>query len=274
MTAGATRDGSAPDGTAPDGSAPDGSAPDAGPSLAFLVDYDGTICRVDVLDVMLAEHGRPGWKAIDDLYMDGTIGSRTDLVELLPYLPADPAPLYATAERQQHDETFPAFVERARAVGADLEVVSDGYGFHVGHNLARIGVPDVPIMTARLTWSEAGPTLEFPAGDPACHVCGTCKRRRVLAHQARGRHVAFVGDGMSDRYAAAYADTVFAKDRLVDVCTAAGIPFVPWRDFDDVSAWLAAVVADPGRLEPPRARPFICGAEVWGPGRTTLPPGY
>jgi 2-hydroxy-3-keto-5-methylthiopentenyl-1-phosphate phosphatase len=241
--------------------------------LVFLVDYDGTICRVDVLDVILAEHARPGWRAFDDAYMAGTIGSRTNLVELLPFLPADPAPLYATAERQPHDETFPPFVGDARAAGAHLEVVSDGYGFHVGHNLARIGVPDLPITTARLTWTADGPTLDFPGGDPDCHVCGTCKRGRVLAHQARGRHVAFVGDGMSDRYAAAYADTVFAKDRLVDECEAAGIPYAHWESFDDVSAWLAAVVADPGSLAPPRTRPFICGAEVWGPGRTTLPPG-
>ena len=260
MTMGASDGGAVPDG-------------DALP-LAFLVDYDGTICRVDVLGVILAEHARPGWEAFDDAYMAGTIGSRTNLIELLPFLPVDPALLYATAERQPHDETFPSFVDDARAAGASVEVVSDGYGFHVAHNLARIGLPDLPITTSRLAWTQGVPTLDFPGGDPECLVCGTCKRARVLAHQAQGRHVAFVGDGMSDRYAAAHADTVFAKDRLVDVCEAAAIPFVPWETFDDVSAWLATVVADPGSLAATRARPFICGAEVWGPGRTTLPPGY
>jgi 2-hydroxy-3-keto-5-methylthiopentenyl-1-phosphate phosphatase len=243
-----------------------------GPALAFLIDYDGTICRADVLARILVEDARPGWEMIDGAYMDGTLGSRTNLLGLLPYLPTDPRTLYATAERQPHDPTFAPFVDRARAAGADLEVVSDGLGFYVGHNLARIGVPDLPVTTSRMTWSQAGPALDFPGGDPACLVCGTCKRGRVLAHQARGRHVAFVGDGMSDRYAAAHADTVFAKDRLVDVCEAEGIPFVPWETFDDVWAWLAAVVAHPASLAPPRARPFICGAEVWGPGRTTVPP--
>lgn len=268
MTTGAPEDGTAVPGTA----VPGGGVPGGGVPLAFLVDYDGTICRVDVLDAILAEHGRPGWREFDDAYVAGAIGSRTNLIALLPYLPADPALLFATAERQEHDGTFPSFVGHARAAGADVEVVSDGFGFHVGHNLARIGVPDLPITTARLRWTDGRPTLDFPGGDPACHVCGTCKRARVLAHQAQGRHVAFVGDGMSDRYAAAYADTTFAKDRLVDICEAEGIPYRPWRSFDDVSTWLAAVAADPGTLARPRARPFICGAEVWGPGRTTLPP--
>jgi len=251
---------------------PDGLEP-GGLPLAFLVDYDGTICRVDVLDRILAEHGRPGWRAFDDAYTEGHIGSRTNLIELLPFLPTDPAPLFATAEAQEHDATFPSFVADVRAAGARIEVVSDGYGFHVAYNLARIGVPDLPITTGRLTWTADGPRLDFPGEDPACHVCGTCKRARVLAHQAEGRHVAFVGDGMSDRYAAAHADTVFAKDRLVEVCEDAGIPYIPWSTFDDVAGWLAAAAADPATLVPPRARPFICGAEVWGPGRTTLPTG-
>ncbi len=240
--------------------------------LAILMDYDGTICRTDVLDRIATDRAvRPGWERLDAAYMDGRIGSRENLLGFLPFLPADPLPLHAIAEAQPHDPTFPTFVDRARELGATLEVVSDGFGFYVGHNLVRIGVPDLPISTAEMTWSAAGPALAFPAGNPTFLVCGTCKRERVLAHQARGRHVAFVGDGMSDRYAAAHADTVFAKDRLVELCEAEEIPYLRWETFDDISAWLAAVAAVPGSIAPPRARTFICGPEAWGPGPARLP---
>lgn len=240
--------------------------------LVILIDYDGTICRTSVGDAIMAEVAvRPGWREIDDAYDEGRIGSREGLELFLPLLPIEPGPVRATADRQDHDGTFPAFVARAREAGAVLEVVSDGFGFYVRRNLARIGVPDLPISTAVMTWSEAGPALDFPFGHPSCFVCGTCKRERVLAHQARGYHVAFVGDGVSDRYAAAHADTILAKDRLIAVCEAEGIPHVPWETFDDVSAWLASVVADPESLAPPRARPFICGPEALGPGRTSPP---
>ena len=51
----------------------------------------------------------------------------------------------------------------------------------------------------------------------------------VLDAGGRGR-VAFVGDGASDRYGALYADVVFAKDGLVDICRRDGVPFLPWDD--------------------------------------------
>ncbi len=242
--------------------------------LAILVDYDGTICLTAISDeIMIEDSVRPGWKVFDDLYVDGTLGSRQCFIEFLPLLPADPEPLFATADRQEHDLTFIPFVERAREIGAALEIVSDGLGFYVGRNLGRIGAPDLAIATARMTWSDAGPDLEFPFGHPACFVCGTCKRERVLHYQARGCHVAFVGDGLSDRYAAVHADTVVAKDHLVGICEQAGMPYVPWRTFDDVTAWLDRVAADPGSLAAPRKRPYVCGPEVWGPGRTVPPPG-
>ena len=118
--------------------------------------------------------------------------------------------------------------------------------------------------------------MEFPNGHPDCLVCGTCKRQRVLAHQAAGRAVAFVGDGESDRYAAAYSDLIFARDDLVTLCRREGWPFEPWRDFAGMQAWLEASVAgwrsNPGTMPRHEARPFICGPEVWGPGRKNPPP--
>jgi hypothetical protein len=112
-------------------------------------------------------------------------------------------------------------------------------------------------------------------------VCGTCKRERVRLHHEAGRVVVFIGDGMSDRYAAAHADVTFATGALVRICMNEGWQFHEWRDFADVRAQVDAMFED-GRL--PRSlaempgwrvthalppRPFICGPEVWGPGRTT-----
>jgi 2-hydroxy-3-keto-5-methylthiopentenyl-1-phosphate phosphatase len=118
--------------------------------------------------------------------------------------------------------------------------------------------------------------MEFPNGHPDCLVCGTCKRQRVLGHQAAGRTVVFIGDGESDRYAAAYSDLIFAKRDLISLCRKEGWPFAPWHDFEELKAWLDATVAawraDPAGLPPHRPRPFICGPEVWGPGRTDPPP--
>ena len=108
-------------------------------------------------------------------------------------------------------------------------------------------------------------------------MCGTCKRDRVLAYQAAGRQVVFIGDGESDRYAAGYADVVFAKHSLEGLCLANGWAFERWTAFTEIERWLGRELAAVRRPTPagypaPVARPLFCGPEVWGPGRFD-PPG-
>ena len=108
-------------------------------------------------------------------------------------------------------------------------------------------------------------------------MCGTCKRQRVLDHQAAGRAVVFIGDGESDRYAAGYADVIFAKRALVPICLANGWPYERWTEFAEIHAWLNerldAWRRDPaGAFPAPAAHPFFCGPEVWGEG-VQDPPG-
>jgi 2-hydroxy-3-keto-5-methylthiopentenyl-1-phosphate phosphatase len=238
--------------------------------LALLVDFDGTIAQGDVTAaVILASlpHGRRlPWEE------DAEASWPEMMTQAAGRFAADPAPLLGAAASQPLDRTFTALAALARRVGVAVEVVSDGFGFFIEPALERLDAAWVPIASGATTFA---PHVAFPFGDPSCHVCGTCKRNRVRAHQAAGRRVAFVGDGESDRYAAAYADVVFAKDDLVDICASIGVASLPWRTFDDVRAWLdaqlAALASDPSSLPGPDPHPLICGAEVWGPGRRHPP---
>lgn len=200
-------------------------------------------------------------------------------------LPRDPELLRREAAAMPQDEAFPGFVAAARERRALVEVVSDGLGFYIESNLAALGVRDVAIAKNDNTVQNGGAGMSFPFSHPTCFVCGTCKRERVRLHHDAGRVVVFIGDGTSDRYGAAHADLVFAKEGLARICRAEGWPFIEWDSFVDVSAEVERAFAD-GRL-PASAedlagwratfshgpRPFICGPEVWGPGRTTPGPG-
>ena len=157
--------------------------------------------------------------------------------------------------------------------------MSDGFGFFIRPALEALGVGELPVVTARTTFADRGASIAFPNGHPACHVCGTCKRNRVLAHQAAGRAVVFIGDGESDRYAAGYADVVFAKHSLINICLEAGWSFRRWTEFAEIDALagrasLHAWAADDGSLAGPAARPVFCGPEVWGKGLVDPPEGY
>lgn len=249
---------------------------DGEPPLAILVDYDGTIAQTDVSDALMADFVTEEWEARAAEYDAGLVGSRRLMEWEVGLITTDPAALRAFAAAQPHDPGFAPLVRRARAAGIPVEVVSDGFGFFIPAALAALGVPDVPVVSASTTFDASGRArIEFPNGHPACFVCGTCKRNRVLAHQAAGRAVVFIGDGESDRYAAGYSDIVFAKGALARLCTVNGWPFTPWSEFAEIDTWLAETIdrwrADPASLPAPRQAPFFCGPEVWGPGRWDPP---
>ncbi len=262
---------------------PDGTAPPVPPllpgelPLAILVDYDGTIALTDVSDTIMAEHVHGPWEAEVAAYDAGLAGSRRLMEREIAMVEVPAATLLATAAAQPHDAGFVPFVRRAQAAGIPVEVVSDGFGFFIGPALAELGVGELPVVTARTTFAGLRATIDFPNGRPRCFVCGTCKRNRVQAHQAAGRAVVFIGDGESDRYAAGYADIVWAKRSLVRICIEAGWPFQRWTEFREIEAWLDDIVtawrADPSSLPTPAAHPFFCGPEVWGEGRVDPPPG-
>lgn len=245
------------------------------PPLAILVDYDGTIALTDVGDTIMRAFVVPEiWEALETAYETGRIGSREIMAREIALLPADPTPVIATGDAQPHDDAFPRFVRRARAAGIPVEIVSDGFGFFIEPAMRRLGISDdVTIVTSRTTF-DGGARIEFPNGHPTCYVCGTCKRTRVLAHQAAGRAVVFIGDGESDRYAAGYADFVFAKRSLVRICEGHGWPHARWETFGDLDRWLAdelSVMAAGRPTVAPRDHEFICGPELWGPGLLAPP---
>jgi len=246
------------------------------PPLAILVDYDGTIALTDVSDTVMAEHVPGIWEDEVAAYDAGLMGSRR-LMELeMSMIDVEPAALLATAASQPHDPGFVPFVRHAQAAGIPVEIVSDGFGFFIEPALERLGVGELPVITARTTFEGRRAAITFPNGHPSCLVCGTCKRNRVLAHQTAGRAVVFIGDGESDRYAAGYSDVVWAKRALVRICIEAGWPYQRWTEFREIDAWLEGVVdawsADPASLPGPQQHPFFCGPEVWGDGRIDPPP--
>lgn len=251
---------------------------DGEPPLAILVDYDGTIALTDVSDTVMAEYVSGGWEDEVAAYDAGLTGSRRLMSLEMSMVDSDPADLLATAAAQPHDPGFVPFARSAMGAGIPVEVVSDGFGFFIEPALQALGVPEIPVITARTTFDGRRATIEYPNGHPDCFVCGTCKRQRVLEHQAAGRAVVFIGDGESDRYAAGYSDIVFAKRSLVRICVEAGWPFHRWTEFREIDSWLESTLeawrADPASLAGPAARPFFCGPEVWGEGRWDPPPGY
>ena len=150
------------------------------------------------------------------------------------------------------DPSFADFVLWARQETVPLVVVSDGFAFHIEPMLVAAGLEDVEVIAGTMDFAGLQPRPGFPNAHPECVGCGTCKMEAVLDRRRRHGRVAFVGDGASDRYAALFADLVFAKGALTGICERDGIPFLPWETFDDVREGLLEYPGVPARAAPAR----------------------
>jgi HAD superfamily phosphoserine phosphatase-like hydrolase len=207
----------------------------------ILADFDGTACAVDVANAICEAFAADGWKALDQAVADGRLTLRAAIDAQTSMLRGSRDEMLAfVMERFAVDPTFVELSGWAHDTGLDLAIVSDGFGFYIAPMLAAAGLDRLPILANRLTGTCGALRLEHPFGHPECVGCGTCKMRAVLEARSHRGAVAFVGEGESDRFGARFADVVFAKDRLADLCDEAGIDYVPWRDFDQVRDIVAA----------------------------------
>jgi 2-hydroxy-3-keto-5-methylthiopentenyl-1-phosphate phosphatase len=122
-------------------------------------------------------------------------------------------------------------IAQLRDRGAEVAVLSDGFGFYADEVCERLGVQ---VLTNAVDWSSG--TLEFPNLDRCCPCssCGTCKQAPIKDARRRGRTAIFVGDGVSDRKAALLADVLFAKGRLAEWCEFSGVEHVPFDTLAEV----------------------------------------
>jgi 2-hydroxy-3-keto-5-methylthiopentenyl-1-phosphate phosphatase len=205
------------------------------PNTSVFLDFDGTVTLRDVGQHLLARHASAEWLRLHDEYDAGVIGSRECLVGQWELVGVDEAALRATAAEVPVDPGFVPLAEAVRVAGAELTVVSDGFGFYAEAVCGSVGVP---VLTNRVDWATGA--LEFPYEDRccACATCGVCKQAPIKEARRAGRTTVLIGDGTSDRKAALLADVVFAKDALADWCDWYDVPHHRFTTLAEVHAAL------------------------------------
>jgi 2-hydroxy-3-keto-5-methylthiopentenyl-1-phosphate phosphatase len=204
-------------------------------AASVFVDFDGTITAVDSAHHLLDRFAPGTWQEIDAEYARGEIGSRVCLLEEWDLLPRDEALLRSAAREVPIDQALAPLVESLRAAGAEVTVVSDGFGFLAREVCEPLGLA---VLTNDVDWSTGD--LRFPHEDRCCpcSTCGMCKQAPMKDARHRGRVPVLVGDGTSDRKAALLADVVLAKGALARWCAANDVAYTPFDSLADVQAAL------------------------------------
>lgn len=236
-------------------------------------DFDGTITQVDVTDLVLTQLAHPSWREVEQEWALGLIGSRECLEHQMALVDASRKELDALIDSVSVDPHFGKFHGFVRQCGVPFHVVSDGFDLIIRRVFRNTGLRcplqnGVHLFASGLRVRGRRLLPSFPySGPPCAHDCATCKVEIIRRLRRKGSCVIFIGDGLSDRFAARAADVVFAKRQLLAHCRENGIPCRPFETFADVQTELAAILQrgsayEAGSVRELRARNPISKAVV------------
>ena len=180
-------------------------------AASVFLDFDGTITCDDTGVYLLQRLAPPDrWHDLERRYIAGEIGSKACMIEEWALLPRDRARVERVVAEVALDDGFLPLVAALRGEGAEVSILSDGFGFRADQVGTDAGVP---VITNAIDWASW--EVRFPNEVTDCECA-------------------------SDVKAAVVADLVFAKGDLADWCARNAIAFEPWDTLADVQRTLTS----------------------------------
>ncbi len=219
---------------------------------SVVCDFDGTVAIEDFVDRLLEKRADPAWRAVEEEWKSGRIGSRECLARQIDMVRCSPNQFARLITGMKIDPGFATFVAQCRQHLVPLRIVSDGLDVAIRAILAQHDLDGLPVFANRLEYRPGRRMrILFPEARENCIAAsGMCKcaQAEAAANSCNGgaignrAHTLLIGDGASDFCVARAADFVFAKGRLAAYCTAEKIPFAPFGDFFDVCRLITALM--------------------------------
>lgn len=201
--------------------------------LVVLSDFDGTVTLCDVGSSLVERFADPASKRAEEEWRQGLIGSAKSHERQYSTITASEEELESYIETMRIDRTFLSFKEYLEKREIPLKIVSDGFDFYIEHLLNTYGL-DVEYQSNRLDLKSM--RFTFPHQNPSCWRCANCKVKAVQSHLREGERVIYIGDGLSDLYAALIADCIFVRRgrELEKVLKKRGIEHTPFHTFEEI----------------------------------------
>ncbi|MBZ5552258.1 MAG: MtnX-like HAD-IB family phosphatase [Acidobacteriia bacterium] len=234
-------------------------------------DFDGTITLEDTTDLILESFADPAWRAVEERWLAGKIGSRECLQEQMSLVRAGEKELGELVDSVPVDPHFLEFAGEWVARGFPFYILSDGFDWVIRRTLSRPElngkgiVERFRIFASQLEIREQGMKTTFPHGSVQCtHGCATCKPQLMQSEGQGCSPLIFIGDGVSDQRAVACADLVFARKSksLSQFCTERKIPHIPFQDFGEVQRELWQQLTALAAGDTSAANPLILSYET------------
>ena len=177
--------------------------------VSVLSDFDGTITLIDSAEYLLEHHADGDWRAIEGMLMEGRITieecmrMQFEMISIPRDVMLRELDAVILPRPGLHD-----LLTRCAANNATFTITSAGLDFYIRHFMASVGWSSVEIVAPAVTDEAGRVRFRFPPRTNAS--ARNFKEDRVLRERADGRLTAYIGDGISDLWAALSADLAFA----------------------------------------------------------------
>lgn len=198
----------------------------------IVLDFDGTITEVDLLDRMARQFGDPGvYQEVEDGIHAGTITLQECITR--EFEPVTARLEDATAwvlENVRLRAGIHELVALADDRGWDVRVLSSGFTELIEPVLAHADIHGVEVVANSVEPRPDGWKVHW-RDEAVCAVCGeACKRSGLPV----AGDVVYIGDGISDRCAAQASSSIFATRGLARYLDDQGVAYERFGDFHDV----------------------------------------
>ncbi len=200
-------------------------------ATTIVLDFDGTITEVDLLQEVAAHFGDPSVvDEVDRALDEGRMTLQEEITREYEPVTASLDDVQAwVLERVRIRDGLADLVALARARAWGVRVLSSGFEEIIRPVLADRGIEGIEILANRVDARPDGWRVIW-RDETVCQVCGEpCKRGGLP-----GGEIVYVGDGISDRCAALAAQRVFATRGLARYMDERRLPYEPFGDFHDI----------------------------------------
>ena len=201
------------------------------------IDFDGTITKKDIGEHMFLKFGNPDeCQKIISKWLEGKLNSKEVWIQLCSTVKNfDEIEFNKFLDSFEIDEYFHDFIKFLNENEFQTVVLSDGLDYYIDKVSKRENFDNLDIKCNKLTFDDHNNLIPvFPYTDEECQKCANCKRNHILNSSHDDDFTIYIGDGWSDTCAAEHCDFIFAKRSLLKYCEQNGLPYYPFKDFNDV----------------------------------------
>lgn len=202
-------------------------------------DFDGTITEEDASFYLLDEYARGDWRSLLDDYKSGRITVGEFNTRSFSMIKEDEKTLLQSVEKNVRVRPgFRRLVDYCASRGFRFVIVSNGLEFYINAVLDALGLSDIQVCAATNAFLAEGVRVQYVGPDGSVLQDGF-KEAYIALFLKEGYRVIYVGNGISDTYAARHAHKVFATGDLLDYYTEHGLSCEPFADLNDVADGLS-----------------------------------